>query len=95
MGRRVQGAAGCSARDCGRLTHSRRLSAAVVGRGVLALQLVAELGPVDEPPTSSGHPRSFLTATCPTGHWGTRGEAEFSDGTRLRVLHVFSSVTAP
>lgn len=42
-----------------------------------------------------GRPRSFLTASCPSGHWGTRGEAEFSDGTRLHVLHVFSCATAP
>ncbi len=45
--------------------------------------------------TYRGHPHSFLTATCPSGHWGTRGEAEFSDGTRLHVLHVFPCVTAP
>jgi hypothetical protein len=45
--------------------------------------------------TYRGQPRSFLTATCPSGHWGTRGEAEFSDGTRLHVLHVFSCATAP
>jgi hypothetical protein len=41
-----------------------------------------------------GQARSFLTATCPIGHWGTRGEAGFSDGTRLHVLHVFSCGTA-
>lgn len=41
-----------------------------------------------------GQARSFITATCPTGHWGTRGEAGFSDGTRLHVLHVFSCGTA-
>ncbi len=45
--------------------------------------------------TYRGQSRSFLTATCPTGHWGTRGEAEFSDGTRLHVLHVFPCATAP
>jgi hypothetical protein len=45
--------------------------------------------------TYRGQARSFLTATCPTGHWGTRGEAEFSDGTRLHFLHVFSCATAP
>jgi hypothetical protein len=44
--------------------------------------------------TYRGRPHSFLTASCPTGHWGTRGEAGFSDGTRLRVLHVFSCATA-
>jgi hypothetical protein len=45
--------------------------------------------------TYRGRPHSFLTATCPSGHWGTRGEADFSDGTRLRILHVFSCATAP
>ena len=45
--------------------------------------------------TYRSRPRSFLTATCPTGHWGTRGEATFSDGTRLSILHVFSCATAP
>lgn len=45
--------------------------------------------------TYRGQARSFLTASCPSGHWGTRGEAEFSDGTRLHVLHVFPCATAP
>jgi hypothetical protein len=44
--------------------------------------------------TYRGQARSFLAATCPAGHWGARGEAEFSDGTRLHVLHVFSCATA-
>jgi hypothetical protein len=45
--------------------------------------------------TYRGRRRSFLTASCPSGHWGTRGEAEFSDGTRLHVLHIFTCATAP
>lgn len=44
--------------------------------------------------TYRGEPRSFLTATCPTGHWGARGEAGFSDGTRLHVLHIFPCASA-
>jgi hypothetical protein len=36
-----------------------------------------------------GRPRSFITAGCPTGRWGAKGEAGFSDGTKLQVLHVF------
>jgi hypothetical protein len=36
-----------------------------------------------------GRPKSFLTAGCPSGHWSARGEAGFSDGTKLQVLHVF------
>jgi hypothetical protein len=40
--------------------------------------------------TYRNRPESFLTATCPSGHWGTRGEAGFSDGTRLRILHIFA-----
>jgi hypothetical protein len=45
--------------------------------------------------TYRGRPHSFLTASCPSGHWGTRGEAGFSDGTRLHVLHIFPCATAP
>jgi hypothetical protein len=41
-----------------------------------------------------GESRSFLTATCPSGHWGTRGEAQFDDGTKLQVLHVFPCTPA-
>jgi hypothetical protein len=45
--------------------------------------------------TYRGRPRSFITASCPSGHWGARGEAGFSDGTKLKVLHVFPCATAP
>jgi hypothetical protein len=45
--------------------------------------------------TYRGRPRSFITATCPSGHWNARGEAGFSDGTKLQVLHVFPCATAP
>jgi hypothetical protein len=41
-----------------------------------------------------GKSRSFLTASCPTGRWSTRGEAEFDDGTKLQVLHVFPCTPA-
>lgn len=41
-----------------------------------------------------GRPRSFITAGCPTGRWGTKGEAGFSDGTKLQVLHVFPCTPA-
>jgi hypothetical protein len=44
--------------------------------------------------TYRGQARSFITAGCPTGHWGTRGEAGFSDGTRIHLLHVFPCATA-
>ncbi len=39
--------------------------------------------------TYRGRHESFITAGCPAGHWSTRGEAGFSDGTKLQVLHVF------
>jgi hypothetical protein len=41
-----------------------------------------------------GKARSFLTAGCPGGHWSTKGEAGFSDGTKLQVLHVFPCTPA-
>jgi hypothetical protein len=41
-----------------------------------------------------GRSRSFLTASCPTGRWSTRGEAQFDDGTKLQVLHVFPCTPA-
>lgn len=39
-----------------------------------------------------GRRRSFLRASCPTGHWLTKGAVEFADGTRLAVQHAFSCV---
>jgi hypothetical protein len=37
-----------------------------------------------------GRQRSFLTASCPTGTWLTRGHVRFSDDTTLSILHPFS-----
>jgi hypothetical protein len=37
-----------------------------------------------------GRRKSFLTASCPTGTWLTRGHARFSDDTELSILHPFS-----
>lgn len=39
--------------------------------------------------TRAGKKASLLTASCPTGHYRTEGEAEFADGTELSVDHVF------
>ncbi|HET9186130.1 MAG TPA: hypothetical protein VFN82_08270 [Solirubrobacterales bacterium] len=39
--------------------------------------------------TYEGRKRSFLTASCPTGSWVTKGEVLFSDGTRGGLTHVF------
>jgi hypothetical protein len=39
--------------------------------------------------TYKGQKRSFLTASCPTGHWGTEGEIAFSNGDKLNVAHIF------
>lgn len=36
-----------------------------------------------------GRKKSFLSASCPTGHWATRGNLLFSDQTRLDFTHVF------
>lgn len=40
--------------------------------------------------TYRGREKSFLTASCPTGTWLTRGHTSFSDGTRLSILHPFT-----
>jgi hypothetical protein len=40
--------------------------------------------------TYKGRKKSFLTASCPTGSWATKGNLFFSDLTRLGFTHVFS-----
>jgi hypothetical protein len=40
--------------------------------------------------TYKGRKKSFLTATCPTGSWATKGNLLFSDQTRLGFTHVFT-----
>ncbi|HET9153544.1 MAG TPA: hypothetical protein VFN85_05470 [Solirubrobacterales bacterium] len=40
--------------------------------------------------TYEGRKKSFLTASCPTGSWETKGNLLFSDQTRLVFTHVFS-----
>ncbi|HET9591757.1 MAG TPA: hypothetical protein VFP17_02470 [Solirubrobacterales bacterium] len=40
--------------------------------------------------TYKGRKKSFLTASCPTGAWATRGSLLFSDQTRLGFTHIFS-----
>jgi hypothetical protein len=39
--------------------------------------------------TYGGAKRSLLTANCPDGHYETKGQATFSDGTQIGVDHVF------
>lgn len=39
--------------------------------------------------TYKGRKRSFLTATCPTGHWVTKGNVRFDDGTEVGLTHLF------
>lgn len=39
--------------------------------------------------TYYGKRHSYLTARCPTGHYVTRGNVDFSDGTKLGLTHVF------
>jgi hypothetical protein len=39
--------------------------------------------------TYKGRKRSLLTASCPTGHWVTKGHVVFSDQTQLGLTHVF------
>jgi hypothetical protein len=38
--------------------------------------------------TYKGKKRSYLTASCPTGHYYTEGEVGFADGTKLAITHV-------
>lgn len=40
--------------------------------------------------TYQGQKKSFLTASCPTGSWATKGNLLFSDHTRLGFTHVFT-----
>jgi hypothetical protein len=35
-----------------------------------------------------GRPKSYLTASCPTGRYYTEGRAQFEDGTQLGLTHV-------
>lgn len=39
--------------------------------------------------TYKGRKKSFLTASCPTGTWATKGKVLFADGTRLGITHLF------
>ncbi len=36
-----------------------------------------------------GRRKSFLVASCPTGHWVTKGNVLFDDDTKLGLTHVF------
>ena len=38
--------------------------------------------------TYKGKRQSYLTASCPTGHYYTEGEVGFADGTTLAITHV-------
>jgi hypothetical protein len=38
--------------------------------------------------TYKGKKQSYLTASCPTGHYNTEGEVGFADGTTLAITHV-------
>lgn len=41
-----------------------------------------------------GKERSFLRASCPSGHYTTQGQVLFADGTALGVTHVFPCTPA-
>jgi hypothetical protein len=43
---------------------------------------------IDRKFTYKGRKESYLTASCPTGHYYTEGEVMFDDGTTLKVAHV-------
>jgi hypothetical protein len=38
--------------------------------------------------TYKGKKESYLTASCPTGHYYAEGKVQFSDGTRLGITHI-------
>jgi len=38
--------------------------------------------------TFKGKKQSYLTASCPTGHYFTEGEVTFSDGTKMGLTHI-------
>lgn len=40
--------------------------------------------------TYKGRKKSFLTASCPTGSWATKGSLLFADQTKLGFTHVFT-----
>jgi hypothetical protein len=40
--------------------------------------------------TYKGRKKSFLSASCPTGSWATKGNLLFSDQTRLGFTHIFT-----
>jgi hypothetical protein len=39
--------------------------------------------------TYKGKKKSYLSASCPTGSWATKGQVSFTDGSQLGILHVF------
>ena len=68
------------------INHHARLGAQRVRR------LIAQDSHIPELAAATGlHP---TTAGCRTGRWGAKGEAGFSDGTKLQVLHVFPCTPA-
>jgi hypothetical protein len=44
--------------------------------------------------TYKGKQQSYLTASCPTGHYYTEGEVGFADGTTLAITHVLPCTPA-
>ncbi len=43
---------------------------------------------IDRTFTYKGKKESYLTASCPTGHYYTEGKVQFSDATALKITHV-------
>jgi hypothetical protein len=41
-----------------------------------------------------GKKESYLTASCPTGHYYTEGEVQFSDSTTLKITHILPCTPA-
>lgn len=73
--------------DRGRFGHALKATVpAIAGGSGSATKFNLKIGRTF---TYKGQKKSFLTASCPTGSWMTRGKVTFQDQTKLSVGHVF------
>jgi hypothetical protein len=49
---------------------------------------------IDRKFTYKGKKESYLTASCPTGHYYTEGEVGFADETKLKIAHILPCTPA-
>jgi hypothetical protein len=73
--------------DRGRFGHALKVTVPAIAGGYgSATKFDVKIGRAF---TYKGQKKSFLTASCPTGSWMTRGKVKFQDRTELSVSHVF------